>query len=426
MLTDTWLRKNQGRITDKEEIKTDRDGLAARLRNGRISWIFRATLKTGERIKLTFGFYPGINLSDAREKAIEYKAQIAEGEDPRKLRAAKIQKAANELTVDQLYDYWFDNYCAKKKKGADQHKRTYEIHIQPKFGGILYRDLQRRALVRHLIELTGSYTAIVERALIDLKQVFTYGLDHALTDRPNVLEGVGAATIGLSKRQETRILSEEEIRLFFHSLDKSDMAEKNKIFMKLLIFYGCRSAELRQTERGWLDFEKSVWSVPAEYHKTGHKTKRALARPIIPEIEQLWRRAIEISGSGLYVFTSLRNRKDSTSSVMSKGSAEFLPASLLRWALLNLRDEEGRPVVWDHWSNHDLRRTARTAWSQWGEWSTCEKMLGHRLPGESDVYDRFDYIPQMVPIYKQWWAYLQATAYGEGKVVAFRKSCKVG
>lgn len=424
MLTDTWLRKNHGRITEKEEVKTDRDGLSARLRNGKISWNYRATLKSGERIKLTFGFYPGMSLSEAREKVIEYKAQVEQGEDPRKIRAAQIQKTANELTIDQLYDYWFEHYCAKKKKNAEQHKRTYEIHIKPKFGGILYRDLQRRAVVRHLIELSADYSAIVERALVDLKQVFSYALDHALTDRPNVLEGVGATTIGLTKRQETRTLDEREIRLFFHSLDKSDMAEKNKIFMKLLIFYGCRSAELRQTELSWLDFEKGVWSVPPEFHKTGLKTKRALERPIIPEIESLWRRAIEISGSRRYVFTSLRNRKDATDKVMSKGSAEDLPASLLRWALLNLRDEEGRPVVWENWSNHDLRRTARTAWSQWGDWSTCEKMLGHKLPGESDVYDRFNYIPQMVPIYKQWWSYLKSVAYGEGKVVVFKATKK--
>lgn len=424
MLTDTWLRKNNGRITEKEEIKTDRDGLAARLRGGKISWTFRATLKTGERIKLTFGFYPGMSLGEAREKVVEFKAQVDQGEDPRKIRAAQIQKTSTEQTVDQLYRYWFDNYCIKRKKNAEQHRRTYEIHIQQKFGGILYRDLQRRALVRHLIEMSADYSAVVERALIDLKQAFTYALDHALTDKPNILDGVGAMTLGITKRQETRTLSEQEIRFFFQALDQSDMAEKNKIFMKLLIFYGCRSAELRQTELGWLDFEKGVWSVPPEFHKTGQKTKRALERPIIPEIETLWRRAIEISGSDRFVFTSLKNRKDATENVMSKASAEDLPASLMRWALLNMRDSDSRPLVWDHWSNHDLRRTARTAWSQWGDWSTCEKMLGHKLPGESDVYDRFNYIPQMVPIYKQWWAYLQATAYGEGKVVAFRKSKK--
>lgn len=422
MISDTWLRKNDGRMTLKEEVKSDREGLSARLRNGKISWIFRGSLKTGERIKLTFGTYPAISLSEAREMVVEYRAQVQRGDDPRKIRAAEIHKNSNEPTVDEIYDYWFNQYCVRRKKHSEQHKRSYELHIKPKFGKILYRDLQRRAMIRHLLELSGEYPAMTERCLVDLKQAFSFAKDHAYTDLPNLLDGVGTRTLGIEKRQQIRTLDDKGIWLFFSTLDRSDMAEKNKIFMRLLLFYGCRSGELRLTELSWLDFEAGTWSVPPEHHKTGAKTKRALVRPIIPEVAELWRRAIEISGSDKFVFTSLKNRKDATTDVMTKGSAEDLPASMLRWALLNIRDEDGRPMNWDHWSNHDLRRTARTNWSRWGDWATCEKMLGHKLPGEADVYDRHDYIQQMTPVYQQWWAHLQAVAYGEGKVVAFRRT----
>lgn len=42
MSSDTCLPKNNGHQTEKEEVNADWDGLSARLRTGRISWMFWA------------------------------------------------------------------------------------------------------------------------------------------------------------------------------------------------------------------------------------------------------------------------------------------------------------------------------------------------------------------------------------------------
>ena len=47
-------------------------------------------------------------------------------------------------------------------------------------------------------------------------------------------------------------------------------------------------------------------------------------------------------------------------------------------------------------------------------------MLGHKLPGDADVYDTHDYIDKMVPVYKHWWTELERIQYGEGKVISLR------
>lgn len=51
-------------------------------------------------------------------------------------------------------------------------------------------------------------------------------------------------------------------------------------------------------------------------------------------------------------------------------------------------------IEMEHWTLHDLRRTARTNFSELTEPHIAEIMLGHKLPGIWQVYDRHDYIEE--------------------------------
>lgn len=69
-----------------------------------------------------------------------------------------------------------------------------------------------------------------------------------------------------------------------------------------------------------------------------------------------------------------------------------------------------------HWTIHDLRRTARTNFSELTEPHVAELMLGHKLPGVWQVYDKHNYIEEQRRAYALWWARVTALVYGEGKV----------
>lgn len=56
----------------------------------------------------------------------------------------------------------------------------------------------------------------------------------------------------------------------------------------------------------------------------------------------------------------------------------------------------------EHWSVHDLRRTARTNFSTLTEPHIAEIMLGHRMPGAWHVYDHHDYLPEQAKAYTAW------------------------
>ncbi len=422
MLSDTWLRKANGKPIDKETVKADRDGLSARIRKtGAISFIFRARLKSGESIKMTLGKYPELTLKEARDKTEKYRAYIADGKDPRREREMEVFRNVTALTVDQAYATWYESYVSKNKKNHAGHKRSYELHIQPQFGTKLLKDLTRRDWVQELIALGAKTPEIASRLAADMKQLYDFTLDTGLLEGVNVLAGVDRKTIGVVKGQRTRILSDEDIVTFYQVLKEKRWNPKNKIIIELLLFYGCRSQELRHCRRDWVDLDKMTWTVPPEYHKTGKKTKRPLVRPILPEMVHLWEQALDYSTSPEFVFTAMVSKSEKGSTQMSAGAVQDLPYKMISHVRDHHTDEDGNPATWEKWTNHDLRRTARSRWSRYGDWATCEKMLGHKLAGEADVYDRHDYLEQMTPIYRQWWNELKRFEQGDRKVVPLYK-----
>ncbi|VFS51308.1 Site-specific recombinase XerD [Budvicia aquatica] len=93
--------------------------------------------------------------------------------------------------------------------------------------------------------------------------------------------------ISVYRKGWERVLDHQEIALFWDACNHSRLGTRNKTLLKLCLFYGCRIAELRLAKKGDFDLKLGVWTVPAENHKTGMKTKKALIRPIIPEIYPL-------------------------------------------------------------------------------------------------------------------------------------------
>ncbi len=70
--------------------------------------------------------------------------------------------------------------------------------------------------------------------------------------------------------------------------------EKNKIFIELSIHYGCRPIELRMAEIEHVNIDSGSWTIPRQNNKVSNKTRQPIVRPIIPEINELWKRVIEL------------------------------------------------------------------------------------------------------------------------------------
>ena len=110
-----------------------------------------------------------------------------------------------------------------------------------------------------------------------------------------------------------------------------------------------------------------------------------------PETELLLKEAFALSERSKHVFTNA-----GTDTPMGTSAPLALPYNVMQWLRRHERFEM------EHWSVHDLRRTARTNFSTLTEPHIAEIMLGHRMPGAWQVYDHYDYLPEQAKAYSAW------------------------
>lgn len=401
-LSDTWLKANHGKERPALAERGDREGLGVRVSpKGKITFQLRYRY-LGKPTRLDLGSYPLMSLKEARAEAQRLRAQHEQGHDPRIVRLVERQAIAQTESVEHLFRAWYAAYCQEHKKGHHDILRSFEIHVFPQIGALpadkatlpVWMDV----LEKHASERPG----IAERILINARQTYKWGIRRQRVS-VNPLNGVGAKEdLRIKKRPGSRTLSAEEIARVWRAIDRSRMAAKNKLFLKLCLIYGCRNGELRAAEKKHFDFERAVWTVPPENHKLGSTTGKPLLRPIVPATETLLRQALALSNGAMHIFTNT-----GTDEPMGTSAPLALPYNVMQW----LRRHEHYEM--EHWSVHDLRRTARTNFSTLTQPHVAEIMLGHRLPGEWQVYDHYDYLPEQAEAYTAWAARLAEITGGE-------------
>ena len=412
-LTDKWLKAHLNKHQEKRFEKAHREGLSVRVSlNGSITFQYRYYLRDLKKYdRATIGCYPETSLAAATAELPRLKVMLAEGKNPKLELASNRIYEAEKLTLDQLFEKWYQGYCKKNKVAHLEHMRSYEIHLKPKLGKLIAENITRPVYLEVLNPLVETYPYIAERLIVNLKQMYSWARLQQIADA-DPLRDITAKNVGIEKGQDTRFFSEKELEWFFTALDKTRIEEKNKIYIELSLHYACRPSELRMVEVDHVNIDFGTWTVPWQNHKTGKKTRQPLVRPIIPCVKKLWERAIELSGSNKWVFT---NRG---TNIQIDRSA--IPASIR--CLENFWRKKikvnGKPITFESFCAYTLRKTARTNFSDFGDWAVCEKMIGHKLPGESDKYDYNSYAEKMRPVYQQWYDYTKQVRSGNSKVTS--------
>lgn len=394
-LSDSWLKANSGKKREKRIEKTDRDGLSARVTpQGKIIFQIRYRYD-GKLARLDLGTYPQMSLKDARSESQRLKGKLEQGHDPRVVKQLEKQAIINADSLEDLFRQWYESYCKKNKKGHHEILRSFELYVFPSLGHLPAENVTLHEWLALLEERAQVTPGIADRILTNAKQMLKWGVKRRLIPHNPISDINATEDLHIKKGVGTRSLSTDEIKMMWLAVDKSRMAPKNKLFLKLCLFYGCRNGELRVSEKDHFDFEKRVWTVPADNHKMGKTTKKPLLRPIIPEVEPLLEEAFKLSGEGKHLFNNTGSDEP-----MGQGAPLALPYNIMQW----LRRHQEYEMK--HWSVHDLRKTARTNFSELTDPHIAEIMLGHKLPGQWQVYDHYDYLKEQAEAYSKWWARL--------------------
>lgn len=393
-LTETWLKAKNGKVSDKTITKADSSGLSARVSpKGKINFQYRYR-HNSKQCRLDLGTYPLISLKQARIEAERMRAVLETGRDPRIHRKIEKQKLANELTFAELYTEFHEKYCVPNKKNADQILRTFELYVFPKLGKLPADEISIHEWLDLLESQAKRSNAICDRILVNTKQCFGWGIKRQLVKNNHLLLISGKNDLNIKKNATTRVLDDREICLIWNASEQSRMSQKNVYFVWLCLFFGCRTGELRLSKKSDFDLEDNVWTIPPENHKTGDKTGKPIIRPIIESIKPILLDVMALNNTE-YMFTN-----ESDSSLMSRNSSVSLPYNILQFSRRNYGIEI------EHFSMHDLRRTARTNFSQVTQPHVAEIMLGHTLPKIQGTYDHYSYLDEQKEVYEWWWTKL--------------------
>lgn len=395
-LTDAWLKTVHRRPQERTFERADREGLSARVtKAGKVVFQLRYRYH-GKPARLDLGTYPLMTLRQAREEAARRRAQLEQGLDPRVQKRLEHTANATAHTNESLVRLWHEKYSSQNKVDADDILRSFELHVFPVVGNLPAAETGLARWMELLEEVASTRPSIAERLLANIKQLHMWAARREIiTDQP--LAAVSAKRdLQVKRGTRGRALSAEELQLIWRAMDRTRMAYRSRLFVKLCLFWGCRPVELRLARLDEFDFKKKVWSIPPERHKVGMKTGRPLVRPIIDDVVPTLKEAAALSHHPAMLFTGERNAEP-----MNDRSVLSFPRSILKAAKGQLGTEMA------HWSMYDLRKTARTHWSSLAEPHVCEMMLGHTLPGVWQVYDHHHYLDEQKAAYQSWWELLR-------------------
>jgi integrase len=371
-------------------------GLSLRVTSaGRKAWTFMYTAPgDGRRVRIGLGTVPATLLAQARAKALEARAHVEAGRDPRSVGSVD----GGAMTVADL----ITSYIAKHASGlrsAMQIERRLRKNVVPIIGGMRLADLHRRDITRVIDPiLARSATAEAGRVFEDFRAALRWALRRGDLDR-NPAEGM-AKPAGNPPRE--RVLTDDEIRTLWNGIAGVLPHVADQRIVKLCLVTAQRISEVAGMQRAELDLGKRLWSLPAA------RVKNATAHtvPLSDLALALIREALADAGDGPLVFPG---RLPGSISVVVHTS--------------NRRHHSPIP----HWTVHDLRRTALTGMAGLGVSTLVLGHIANHLTTTKAgitllVYVKYTYLGEMATALDLWADRLTAILQGEAaKVLPLQK-----
>lgn len=372
--------------------KSDGDGLTFTLSaSGVASWVLRYR-HGGKAKEKTIGRYPDISLADARRLATEDRAKIQTGTDVAMEKKKAKLTTATAWTVEQLAEDYLEKVSGQLAtetiKGRRQQLRDY---VFPLIGNVPAREVEPTALVDIVERVAVKSRHVARLVLIALRAVFGHGIArHVVVSDPSV-HIKSNSVIGPRPTSRSRImLSDVELRALLPALPA--MGVQNALMVKILLSTATRIGELVNAKWVDIDFEKRLWTIPAENIK-GRKVKanngedvKDYVIPLTPQVTS-WFLELQSLAFGSGYVLPIRSRKKAV------GDAPMEPATLN--AAINAFCKKYLEAKCRRFTPHDLRSTARSHLGALGvDLLIAERCLNHSLGGLVAVYDQHDYLEE--------------------------------
>jgi len=348
--------------------------------------------------------------ASARTKASKAIEDIAKGIDPGEVKQEKKAAHRNAFTVADLVDEYMEHHAKRKKVTWREDLRCLNKEVIPAIGRRKAKDIRKRDIITIIDRIMerGS-PAMANRAHSVIKKLFKFAVIR------DILESSPYAFIPLPAEhgEKDRALEDAEVKLFWKGLDDSDMDPLHRLGLKFLLVTAQRRSEVIKAQWQEFDLDKREWEIPIERIKT-RKKRKGTGPHLVPLSDlsiSLLRKIKELSGDSQFVFPSNRTGQHLT------------PASITG-ALRGVMDEEYEDRIdIEYCTVHDLRRSGATGMARIGvQRFNISRVLNHSEQGMTQIYDKYDYLPEKKDALDRWGRKLESIITGrKAKVIELIK-----
>lgn len=399
------LKIKSAKPDEKDYVLFDGGGLQMRVRsNGSKLWNFnyRHPL-TKKRINMGLGTFPEVSLAQARKGSIAAREILAQGIDPKEKRDAVLQakQAETEHTFQKVATEWFElKKDAVTPAYAEDIWRSLTLHVFPDLATTQISAISAPQVINLLrpLETKGSLET-VKRLSQRLNEIMTYGVNSGLI-HANPLSGI-RSVFKKPKKKNMAALAPDELKELMVAIANASIKRTTRCLIEWQLNTMTRPAEAATTRWADIDFEKKIWTIPAERMKK----RRVHIVPLTDQALALLEAIKPYSGHREYVFPADRDPRTHCNSQTAN-------MALKRMGF------EGRLV------SHGMRSMASTILNEHG-WDPelIEVALAHVDKDEvRSAYNRAEYIDRRRPMMAWWSEHIQEAATGNLSVSAIREN----
>jgi integrase len=240
---------DKGMVTYKD---TKEKGLSLYITaTGAITFFVRKRINgRDERIKL--GAFPDLSVENARKKALQAKADIANGKNPNHDK----NKMRDEITFQQLFNSYMERYSKKEKKSWQYDEREVNKFLshwfKRKISTITKFEIQN--LHEKIREENGLYQA--NRILERIRAIFNKAIEWGWEGK-NPAQGIKK----FKEKSRDRFIQPDEMPCLFRAIDEEE-SEVARDYIWLSLLTGARKSNVLAMRWNEISWERSEWRIP--------------------------------------------------------------------------------------------------------------------------------------------------------------------
>lgn len=313
-LNDVQIRT--AKPTDKQYKLTDGEGMHLLVHsNGSKYW--RLSYRFGGKQKtLALGVYPTTTLAAAREKRAQAKQLLATGTDPGEQKKQEQFEKRNGTSFEEVARAWHSN----NKKWSESHRarilQNLISDIFPAIGKVNVKDLKTRDLLVPIKAVANSgRLEVASRLQQRVTSIMRYAVQNGLIDYNPAQDIAGTVPTGKTKHRPA--LDFERIPELLDRIANYKGRPLTQLAVELSLLIFIRSSELRFGRWSEIDFDRAIWTIPAEREaiegiKFAHRGAKMRTPHLVPLSTQaiyVLRRIYRWTGNHELIFTGDHNPK---------------------------------------------------------------------------------------------------------------------